>query len=68
MTKRERSEIARALGKLAAGKPKNYSKAELQRRRERMSKVGLERARQLRAEKKAAEQRSRRKKVTGRGR
>jgi len=56
MNKRERSKIASALGKLAAGVPKHYSKAELERRRERMSKVGLERARRIRAQKKAAGQ------------
>jgi hypothetical protein len=52
MNKREASKIASALGKLAAGIPKRYSKAELQRRRERMRKVGLERARRIRAQKK----------------
>jgi hypothetical protein len=51
MNKRERSKLARALGKLAAGKPKHYSKAELERRRKRMSKVGLERARRIREQK-----------------
>jgi hypothetical protein len=54
MNKRELSKIASALGKLAAGVPKRYSKAELQRRRERMRKVGLERARRIRAQKKEA--------------
>jgi hypothetical protein len=54
MNKRERSRIARRSGKLAAGKPKNYSEAELQRRREQMSQIGLERARRIRAMKAAA--------------
>ena len=39
----KRSEVASALGKLAKGRPKNYTAQELQARRERLARARLKR-------------------------